>query len=149
MSDEEKIKLKRKVKVVAIPKENIDQFEKVTKIKVVCCTAEEWTDHLSEIKGYKDAEEFVKILKVIANPTRLKILLILLDREWACNCEFEVAFGQHQTLISHHLRNLRDNGLISSSKKGQWRFYKIKDGVRPFLESIRDLIQEPLKIVEE
>ena len=148
MSNEEPKKPKTKVKVVAIPKEQADTFEKITKIKVVCCTAEEWTSHLSEIDGYTDADNLSKILKAIANPIRLKILLILLEREWACNCEFEVAFGEHQTLISHHLRNLREVGLITSSKKGQWKFYKIKEDARPFLESVREVISKIPQIKE-
>ncbi|NHK32636.1 MAG: winged helix-turn-helix transcriptional regulator [Asgard group archaeon] len=148
MSDEEPKKPKIEIKVVAIPKEQADTFEKVTKIKVVCCTAEEWTSHLSKIDGYIEADNLSKILKVIANPIRLKILLILMEREWACNCEFEVAFGEHQTLISHHLRNLRDVGLITSTKKGQWKFYKIKDEARPFLESIRKVINKIPQIKE-
>lgn len=142
MTNEDPEKPKTKVKIVAIPKEQADTFEKITKIKVVCCTAEEWTSHLSEIDGYNDADDLSKILKVISNPIRLKILLILMERDWACNCEFEVAFGEHQTLISHHLRNLREIGLITSSKKGQWKIYKIRDEARPFLESIRKVIHK-------
>ncbi|NHJ39207.1 MAG: winged helix-turn-helix transcriptional regulator [Asgard group archaeon] len=142
MNDESPKKIKSNIKIVAIPKEQAETFEKITKIKVVCCTAEEWTSHLSEIEGYEEVEQISNILKVIANPIRLKILLILMEREWACNCEFEVAFGEHQTLISHHLRNLRQAGLITSSKKGQWKFYKIHEEARAFLESIRKVINK-------
>ncbi|NHJ48371.1 MAG: helix-turn-helix transcriptional regulator [Asgard group archaeon] len=142
MSNEETKKPKTKVKVVAIPKDKKDKFQKITQVKVVCCTEEEWTDHLSKIDGYSKAEDFSKVLKVIANPIRLKILLILLERDWACNCELETAFGEHQTLISHHLRNLRESGLITSNKKGQWKFYKIRDEARPFIENVKKLVHE-------
>ena len=67
--------------------------------------------------------EFAKVgtlsslLKLVAEPSRLKILCILRQGEH-CVCEFEDHVGLSQSLLSHHLADLRDAGLIVGKKKG-------------------------------
>jgi len=67
--------------------------------------------------------EFAKVgtlsslLKLVAEPSRLKILCILRQGEH-CVCEFEDHVGLSQSLLSHHLADLRDAGLIVGEKKG-------------------------------
>ncbi|MHA1121248.1 MAG: ArsR/SmtB family transcription factor [Candidatus Heimdallarchaeota archaeon] len=135
---------KKVVKIVAIRGRDdiadLDEIIEKVDLKQICCISLDRKEYLSGIDVFEQADDFSSQLKLIANPIRLKILLILLNKEWACNCEFESAFNEHQTLISHHLRNLREGGLITFQKKGQWKFYKIPDEIRPFLEKVRDLI---------
>lgn len=142
--EEQKNKEKKIVKIVTIRgREDIADLDEIIEkvdLKQICCITLDRKEYLSSIDVFEKADDFSSQLKLISNPIRLKILLILLNKEWACNCEFESAFNQHQTLISHHLRNLREGGLITFQKKGQWKFYKITDEVRPFLEKVRDLI---------
>jgi ArsR family transcriptional regulator len=57
------------------------------------------------------------LLKLVAEPSRLKILCILRQGEH-CVCEFEDHVGLSQSLLSHHLADLRDAGLILGKKKG-------------------------------
>ena len=135
-------KIIKKIRIVAIPKDKEASFIAASGVKIKCCSTEEWSQSLFKIKGYSQSENFVQLLKTIANPIRFRILMILLEREWACNCEFELAFNEHQTLISHHLRNLREAHLIIASKKGQWNFYRIRDEARAFIKAIRDTLIE-------
>jgi len=142
--EEQKKKEKKVVKIVAIRGRDdiadLDEIIDKVDLKQICCISLDRKEYLSGIDVFEQADDFSSQLKLIANPIRLKILLILLNKEWACNCEFESAFNEHQTLISHHLRNLREGGLITFQKKGQWKFYKIPDEIRPFLEKVRGLI---------
>ncbi len=109
-------------------------------ISHICSCNIDFKKYTSNITGFEYADDFSNFLKLISNPIRFKILLILLTKEWSCNCEFESVFNEHQTLISHHLRNLREGGLIDFKKQGQWKFYKIEPKFRPLLEQLRDLL---------
>ncbi|HEV2236093.1 MAG TPA: metalloregulator ArsR/SmtB family transcription factor [Ktedonobacterales bacterium] len=63
-------------------------------------------------------------LKALADPTRLG-LLDLLARQGApvCVCDLTPHFAQRQPTISHHLRLLREAGLIRLEKRGTWSYY--------------------------
>ncbi|MGC9780250.1 MAG: helix-turn-helix transcriptional regulator [Candidatus Heimdallarchaeota archaeon] len=143
-SDDSKDSKKQQVKIVEIKgTEDIKDLNDIidkTDLNQICCVSKDRNEYITDIDYFEEADNFSSVLKLVSNPIRLKILLILLDKDWACNCEFESAFDEHQTLISHHLRNLREGGLITFKKKGQWKFYKIVDEARPFSEKLRSLI---------
>jgi ArsR family transcriptional regulator, arsenate/arsenite/antimonite-responsive transcriptional repressor len=42
-----------------------------------------------------------------------------------CVCDLTAAFGLSQPTISHHLRILRDAGLVDSSRRGTWAYYRL------------------------
>ena len=128
MSKGEKVELE--VKIIKLIEES--------DLKSSCCSLKEWQDDIEKVRGFGDVDNFSVILSAVSNPYRLKILLILLKREWACNCEFEYILDIHQTLISHHLKNLRETNLITYKKEGKWKFYRITDEARPFLEELRE-----------
>lgn len=62
-------------------------------------------------------------LKVLSDPTRLRILEILHLRGETCVCELEAALGMTQSNISFHVNTLRRVGLVTSQKVGKWVFY--------------------------
>ncbi|HUT80184.1 MAG TPA: helix-turn-helix transcriptional regulator [Candidatus Bathyarchaeia archaeon] len=134
-------KKKQTVKVVKIEGQETSDNISIDSIDTsqICCNKIDYKKYTDTITGFENSDEFSNFLKLISNPIRLKILLILLTKEWSCNCEFESVFNEHQTLISHHLRNLREGGLIDFKKQGQWKFYKIKAKFRPILERLRDI----------
>jgi ArsR family transcriptional regulator len=68
-----------------------------------------------------------RLLKALADPTRLRILSLLSRHEGEV-CVFEIteAFTLEQPTISHHLRILRDANLVDCRKKGLWAYYYIK-----------------------
>ena len=79
-----------------------------------------------------------RLLKALADPTRLRILS-LLGRYEGEVCVFEIveSFTLEQPTISHHLRILRDAGLVDCRKKGLWAYYYVR---REALNRAREII---------
>jgi len=63
-------------------------------------------------------------LKVISEPNRLQIICLLFSGE-KCVCQLEDALALSQNLVSHHLKVLKDAGLIDFCKCGKWRHYSL------------------------
>jgi len=73
----------------------------------------------------KEFEDLSSRFKALADPTRLAIVNRLARRGDTCVCEFN-SLGLAQPTISHHLRVLREAGLIEvSRKRGTWVFYRL------------------------
>ena len=66
-----------------------------------------------------------ELLKVISEENRLKILCILLHNKEQCVCDIWKYLNLSQNLTSHHLKVLKDAGLIISRKEGLNVFYAI------------------------
>jgi ArsR family transcriptional regulator len=68
-----------------------------------------------------------RLLKALADPTRLRILSLLSRHEGEV-CVFEIveSFTLEQPTISHHLRILRDASLVDCRKKGLWAYYYVR-----------------------
>lgn len=82
-----------------------------------CCTPSTDKVNLAELSS---------TLKLIAEPNRLRILCILGDEGTHCVCEFaEHMPTVSQSLLSHHLADLREAGLIEGEKKGLRVYYRL------------------------
>ncbi|MEV7967056.1 metalloregulator ArsR/SmtB family transcription factor [Sphaerisporangium sp. NPDC088356] len=80
--------------------------------------------------------------KALADPVRLRLLSLVashLDGE-ACVCDLVGAFDLTQPTISHHLRVLRDAGLVESTRRGTWVYYRV---VPEALTSLTTIIALP------
>jgi ArsR family transcriptional regulator len=75
-----------------------------------------------------ETENLARVLKKISEPNRLKILCILKGGE-KCVCDIWQCLELPQNLVSHHLKVLKDFGLISSSRDGLKIFYKLNQNV--------------------
>lgn len=65
--------------------------------------------------------------KALADPTRLTILsLLTARREPICVCEINEFFDLGQPTISHHLKVLRDAGLLGSERRANWAYYHLQ-----------------------
>jgi ArsR family transcriptional regulator, arsenate/arsenite/antimonite-responsive transcriptional repressor len=63
--------------------------------------------------------------KALADPTRIAIVNCLASREECCVCEFQ-NLGVSQPTVSHHLKILREAGLIEvARKRGTWVYYRL------------------------
>jgi len=88
----------------------------------------------------KTTESLLTIAKTLSTKTKLKILLILLEREH-CVCEIQNCLEKEQSLISHHLSDLVETGWIKrrQGKDARQVFYSLtKDGLnklQTFLKS--------------
>jgi len=61
----------------------------------------------------------------LANQTRLRCLVLLLERGELCVCELTEAIGAAQPTISRHLAQLRETGLVSGRRQGLWIHYRV------------------------
>jgi len=94
-------------------------------------------------------KDMLKIFKGLADPTRLRIVSLLLRRE-LCVCELMFILKMEQSRISHQLRILRDADLVEDKREGKWMTYRISDKARPNLELLlSQLLEEQLKESEE
>ena len=75
-------------------------------------------------KSEKSTKQTAEFLKIISEENRLKILCILQDNE-KCVCEIWKLLSLPQNLVSHHLKVLKNFGLIASKKESLKVFYKI------------------------
>ncbi len=66
------------------------------------------------------------LLKALGQPTRLKILELLVDGE-RCVCEIFPAVGGEQSNISKHLAFLRSQGIVLAERRGMRVFYRLAD----------------------
>ncbi|AYB41506.1 winged helix-turn-helix transcriptional regulator [Brevibacillus sp. 7WMA2] len=63
-------------------------------------------------------------LKALGDPTRLKIIALLNQRD-CCVCELVPIFGISQPSISRHMSRLKTENLVKETRKGQWVFYSL------------------------
>jgi len=74
-------------------------------------------------------KEFVKVMKAVSDPSRVKILKML-QLKVMCVCEIQTALGTSQSNASKHLKLLEDAGLITFQKDGLWVNYSLADGTQ-------------------
>lgn len=72
-------------------------------------------------------KEFVRLMKALSDPNRVKIISMLGVRE-LCVCELTALLEVAQPTVSKHLRILEDVGLVSFRKEGNWIIYRLNDG---------------------
>ena len=70
-------------------------------------------------------EQVAGLLKVLAEPLRWRIVE-LLGNEELCVCHLVDELGVAQPLVSHHLRVLREVGLVESEKWRYWTYYRLR-----------------------
>ncbi|TNY35920.1 ArsR/SmtB family transcription factor [Thermomonospora catenispora] len=75
----------------------------------------------------EEAGELAPLFKAIADPVRLRLLsLIACHRDGeVCVCELTDAFELTAPTISHHLKVLKQAGLVDSERRGTWVYYRI------------------------
>ena len=72
-------------------------------------------------------KDFIKVMKALSDPNRIKILKML-QRKSMCVCEMREALQLAQPTVSNHLKSLEDAGLVQSHKDGLWVNYILADG---------------------
>ncbi|MER5832080.1 metalloregulator ArsR/SmtB family transcription factor [Streptomyces sp. NPDC002130] len=78
------------------------------------------------------AAELAKVFKALGDPVRLRLMSMIASRGEGgevCVCELTPAFELSQPTISHHLKLLRQAGLIDCERRGTWVYYWVLPGV--------------------
>ena len=73
-----------------------------------------------------DMKPFIKVMKALSDPNRVRIVKILEEGE-LCVCEIRELLGLAQSTVSKHLKILEDAGLVVSQKDGSWINYRLSD----------------------
>jgi ArsR family transcriptional regulator len=83
------------------------------------------------------ATELAALFKALADPARVTILSMLLNADEVCACDFSTTIERSAATTSHHLKVLRDAGLVATEKRGTWVWYHV---VPERLAALRDAL---------
>jgi ArsR family transcriptional regulator len=101
--------------------------------------------------GEEPVEEAVAVLQALADANRLRILDLLMQGD-SCNCELKERLGLPPNLLSHHLRALRQAGLVRSRRDavdGRWIYYVVsKDTLARWRDWFREFL-DPARVREQ
>lgn len=81
---------------------------------------------METIQSQELVQQLADLFKVLGDPTRLKIVQILLDKEM-CVSDIADSMGMGQSAISHQLRVLRQARLVTFRKEGKTAWYSLND----------------------
>jgi ArsR family transcriptional regulator len=75
----------------------------------------------------RTATEFAKGFAALADPVRLHLLSLITaaGTNGACVCDLVAPSGRSQPTVSHHLKILREAGLVASERRGTWAWYRV------------------------
>ena len=89
------------------------------------------------------AAGLAQVFKALGDPVRLRLVSLIGARQGGevCVCDLTSAFDLTQPTISHHLKVLREAGLIDSERRGTWVYYRL---VPAALERMAELLSAPV-----
>jgi len=99
-------------------------------LQPICCSTE------TPLMERDAADDLATIFKALADPTRVAIVHRLAMSEQVCVCDLNAAFDLSQPTISHHLRVLREAGLVEAERRGTWAYYRLRPNA---IESLREV----------
>ena len=77
----------------------------------------------------EQAEKIAKVFASLSDPNRLAIVNLLAESQGeVCVCDITDSFKLGQPTISHHLRILKEAGLVTADKRGKWVYYSLVKG---------------------
>ncbi|HET7571846.1 MAG TPA: metalloregulator ArsR/SmtB family transcription factor [Gaiellaceae bacterium] len=84
-----------------------------------------------------EAEALAARFRALADPARVAIVNRLAQADEVCVCDLNAALDLAQPTVSHHLRVLREAGLVDSTRRGTWAFYRlVPEAVAALRESL-------------
>ncbi|MGW3195443.1 ArsR/SmtB family transcription factor [Streptomyces sp. NPDC001118] len=78
----------------------------------------------------EEAETAARMFKALGDPVRLRLFSAVASHEGgeACVCDISDV-GVSQPTVSHHLKKLKDAGLLTSERRGTWVYYRVEPSV--------------------
>lgn len=73
-----------------------------------------------------DANAIAPTFKALGDPVRLRLMSLIAAQPEACVCDLVEEFAVSGPTISHHLKVLRDAGLVDSERRGTWVHYRAR-----------------------
>jgi ArsR family transcriptional regulator, arsenate/arsenite/antimonite-responsive transcriptional repressor len=95
----------------------------VSKQEELCCSPV-----LREPMSAERSVELARVFKAIGEPVRLRLLSLIASHAGgeACVCDLTGAFELSGPTISHHLKVLREAGIIEGERRGTWIYYRVR-----------------------
>ncbi len=88
-----------------------------------------------------ELDRLAGLAKALSDPTRIEILRLIANQDGAvCACDIVDHVDLSQPTVSHHLKKLKDAGLLRSRRKGLWVFYDIDPKGADALGSVAALL---------
>jgi len=84
----------------------------------------------------KSSDPDVRLLAALADPARLAIVRQLASDGTVCACDFTACGDLAQPTVSHHLRVLREAGIVHGERRGTWIWYRLDPAVGERLAAI-------------
>jgi ArsR family transcriptional regulator, arsenate/arsenite/antimonite-responsive transcriptional repressor len=91
----------------------------IATLPAICCGP------ATEPLAVHERDQLASQFKALADPTRIAIVNQLSAADEVCVCNLTAAFDLSQPTISHHLKILRDAGLVDSTRRGTWAYYRL------------------------
>ena len=115
--------------------------------EIDCCESTEiHRDRLKEVAEKMPAEELLydlaELFKVFGDSTRMRILFVLFESE-VCVCDLAEALNMTVSAISHQLKILKTNKLITSRREGRSVFYSLAD------DHVRSIVSQGMEHICE
>jgi DNA-binding transcriptional ArsR family regulator len=121
--------MKRQIKAI---NPNISQ-----EAESVCIRAEFPTEKTGPNGCTEEDHSQADLFKALAHPVRIRILkLISMSSDSLCSCDIESHFPLRQPTISHHMKILKEAGLVSSTQEGSWVKYRLNSHFEKLLHDI-------------
>jgi ArsR family transcriptional regulator, arsenate/arsenite/antimonite-responsive transcriptional repressor len=85
------------------------------------------TPLVAEPVDARQAEAVARVFKALADPARVRLLSLIGSRAGgeACVCELAEEFDVSNPTLSHHLKVLREAGLVTAERRASWVFYRV------------------------
>lgn len=87
-----------------------------------------------------DLARSARIFHALADPIRLKIVGLLGEGE-RCVCDLTEALDTAQSLLSFHLKTLKDAGVVTDRREGRWNYYSLNGGIAQEVEEVLELFR--------
>lgn len=79
------------------------------------------------------------MFKALGDPVRLRLMSMIASTDEACVCDLTAAFDVSAPTISHHLKVLREAGLVAGDRRGTWVYYRARPAALAQLGRLLDL----------
>ena len=93
--------------------------------------------------GPERADRLARRAKALSDPTRLALAVALAEGGELCVCDLSWVLERAENLVSHHLRVLRSEGLVSFRREGKMVMYEVTERARELLEATLAGNREP------
>lgn len=116
-----------------------DELVELDRCDVVVVDPERVRDVRGRLASTAEAAAIAGVFSVLADPSRCRLVMALIEAGELCVCDLAATLGMTESNVSHHLRLLRDNGIVKGRRQGKMVFYSPDDEhVRRLLHLTRD-----------